>query len=87
VSFIQYLWQRSEYYTKFSMIYFICIAVLTTISFTYESKNLYLFTQAMIWFYVAYMFGYEIAYKSLREKYERFQKEQNELFDNIKDPK
>jgi len=44
-------------------------------------------SQGLLWFYIAYLFGYEIAYKSLREKYTQFQKEQNELFNNIKDTK
>ena len=87
MSFVKYLWARSEYHTKFSFIYFIGLLSLATLAFTYESKNLYLLTQSLLWFYVAYMFGYEIAYKSLREKYNKFQKEQAELFDNIKDPK
>lgn len=87
MSFINYLWQRSEYHTKFSFIYFVGILVLLTVAVTYESKNLYMLSQGLLWFYIAYLFGYEIAYKSLREKYTQFQKEQNELFNNIKDTK
>jgi hypothetical protein len=41
----------------------------------------------MCWGYVAYVFGYHIIYITLKDKYNKFRKEQAELFASIKEPK
>lgn len=87
MDFIRYLWQRAEFYTKVSMLSMVAILVMATIAMTYESRFLYLFSLVMCATYIFYMFGYEILYKVIKDKYNTFKKEQAELFTNIKEPK
>lgn len=87
MNFIQYIWRRAEDHTKMFVLYMITALVIAVVAITYESKFLYNLAQGMLFFYVAFALGYGVIYKSLREQYEKYQKEQAELFNNIKDPK
>lgn len=87
MDFIQYLWQRAEYYTRITVITAVILLVMFTLALTYESRALYLFASLLSFSYIAYMFGYELLYKDLKERYNKYVSEQESLFDNIKDPK
>jgi hypothetical protein len=87
MDFIRYLWVRAEEFTKFTVIVLTASVALAIIALTYESKILYFISQTICWGYVAYVFGYHIVYMTLKDKYNKFRKEQEELFINIKDPK
>ena len=87
MDFIQYLWQRAEFYTRITVIAAVILLVMFTLALTYESRALYLFASLLSFSYIAYMFGYELLYKDLKERYNKYVSEQESLFDNIKDPK
>jgi Ca2+-dependent lipid-binding protein len=87
MNFINYLWQRAEYYTKVSAILAVLCLVSFTLALTYESFALHMLGIAILLIYFGYMIGYEMVYKSLKERYNQYLKEQNSLFSNIKDPK
>jgi len=86
IDFIRYLWTRAEDFTKFTIIVLVSSLALAIVALTYESHTLYIISQIICWGYVAYVFGYHIIYISLKDKYNKFRKEQAELFTNIKDP-
>lgn len=87
MDFIRYLWQRAEFYSRISVISLVLTLVLYTIAYTYDSKTFNNLAFGVWFSYIFYMFGYELLYKSLKEKYNTFRKEQDELFTNIKSPK
>lgn len=87
MGFLQWLWQRSEIYAKIIMVYVVVIAVMGTLAVTYESLLLYRITQGIGLSYFIWMFGYELVYKALKDKYNDYKREQDELFNNIKNPK
>jgi len=86
IDFIRYLWTRAEDFTKFTIIVLVTSLALAIVALTYESHILYIASQIICWGYVAYVFGYHIVYMTLKDKYNKFRKEQAELFTNIKDP-
>lgn len=85
--FVHYLWQRAEEHTKVFILYIITALVIAVVALTYDSRFLYNVAQGMLYLYVGYALGYGIIYSSLKEKYKKYQEEQAELFNNIKDPK
>jgi len=87
MDFIRYLWARAEFYAKVSIMSWVTFLVLFTLAQTYESKFLHFCSGFVAFGYIAYMMGYEIIYKSLKDKYNTFKKEQADLFNNIKEPK
>jgi hypothetical protein len=87
MNFINYLWQRAEFYTKISAILAVLCLVSFTLALTYDSLVLHLLGIAILLTYFGYMIGYELVYKSVKERYNEYLKEQNSLFSNIKDPK
>ena len=87
MGFIRWMWSRSETYMKVMFCYIVVIFVLATLAVTYESVTLYRITQMIGASYFLWFFGYEVFYKILKEKYNAYKREQDELFDNIKNPK
>ena len=87
MGFIRWMWTRSETYMKVMFCYVVIMLVSTTLTVTYESATLYRITQMLGASYFVWFFGYELFYKLLKEKYNTYKREQDELFDNIKNPK
>jgi len=87
IDFIRYLWTRAEDFTRFTIVVLTVSVSLAIVALTYESTILYFISQTICWGYVAYVFGYHIVYTSVKDKYNKFRREQAELFSNIKDPK
>jgi len=87
INFLHYLWTRAEDFTKLNIVTLSTSVSLAIVALTYNSNVLYIVSQTICWGYVAYVIGYHFVYTTIKDKYNKFRKEQDELFTNIKDPK
>lgn len=87
MGFLQWWWKRSELYVKIIFIYVVVLSVMLTLTITYESQTMYRITQGIAISYFVWWFGYEMVYKAIKAKYNTYIKEQENLFNEIRDPK